>query len=79
MSGHRTIAPRADLTRKLINQGKSVDKKQMIQRELPKYKEASLGISKAWNKATKGAATHETAIGPRKVRGTTPGNSKWSY
>ena len=26
-----------------------------------------------------GYASDETTIGPRKVRGTTPGNSKWSY
>lgn len=40
------------------------------------YKEASLGSFKAVAKATNGVANPETANGPMKVRGTTPGNSK---
>lgn len=51
----------------------------MYKEALPKYKDTSLGNSKTRDTATKGAAITDTTKGPRKVRGTTPGNSRWSY
>ena len=46
---------------------------------VPITNETSLGKFKALDRATNGADIPETIKGPIKVRGTTPGNSKWSY
>ena len=43
------------------------------------YWEAILGSPAASTTAVKGYAMVEIVIGPRNVRGTTPGNSWWSY
>ncbi len=46
---------------------------------IPMYCDVNLFPPRASDRLTRGNERVETAIGPRNVRGTTPGNSRWSY
>jgi len=46
---------------------------------LPTYCDRNLLTANKSITCTSGAAKMLTASGPRKLRGTTPGNSRWSY